>query len=67
MALRERQHDDVRDPQPSPAGTATGQNPNSLRENAERLLAQGADAIERALSGSNSIVFLEAVRQEGGQ
>ncbi len=66
MALRERQYDDVRDPQPSPAGAATGQNPNSLRENTERLLARGAEAIERALS-ANSADFLAAIPQEGGQ
>lgn len=66
MALRERQHDDVRALQPRSPGTATGQNPNSLRESTERLLARGKDAIERALSG-NSTDFLAAIRQQGGQ
>ena len=37
-----------------------------LRENAERLLAEGSDAIDRALS-QDSMAFLAANRQEGGQ
>ena len=66
MALRERQHDDAREAQQHPTGGAGGENPTGLRENAERLLARGAEAIERALSG-NSAAFLAATRQEGGQ
>jgi hypothetical protein len=62
MTLRERTHD-VRDTQPGPSAP-TG--PLDLRATAERLLAQGADAIERALS-QDSAAFLAANRQEGGQ
>ena len=62
MTLHERHHDE-RESQPR-AAVPTG--PNDLRESAERLLAQGADAIERALS-QNSAAFLAANRQEGGQ
>ena len=64
MRERERQHDDLPRPQsPMPAAAADS---GDLREAAERLLAQGADAIDRALSG-NSATFLAANRQEGGQ
>jgi hypothetical protein len=62
MTLRERGHD-VRETGPRPPeqpGTP------DLRAAAERLLAQGADAIERALS-QDSAAFLAANRQEGGQ
>ena len=62
MTLRERHHDThERRPGPTvPAGQP------DLRAAAERLLAQGADAIERALS-QDSAAFLAANRQEGGQ
>ena len=63
MKLRERQHDEHE--QPRPAATPDGAGPD-LHEQAERLLAQGADAIERALS-ADSTAFLAANRQEGGQ
>ena len=62
MTLRERHHD-VQDAPPGPAVPA---GPPDLRAAAERLLAQGADAIERALS-QDSAAFLAANRQEGGQ
>ena len=62
MTLRERHHDE-RENQSRPA-VPTGQ--TDLRESAERLLVQGADAIERALS-QDSAAFLAANRQEGGQ
>ena len=62
MRERERHHDDSRGPQPLAPATDSG----AMREAAERLLAQGADAIDRALSG-NSAAFLAANRQEGGQ
>jgi hypothetical protein len=62
MTLRERNHDgrDTLPGSPVPAGRL------DLRAAAERLLAQGADAIERALS-QDSAAFLAANRQEGGQ
>ncbi|MGD0948406.1 MAG: hypothetical protein ABSA52_13340 [Candidatus Binatia bacterium] len=62
MRERERHHDDIRGPQPSAPAVDSG----AVREAAERLLAQGTDAIDRALSG-NSAAFLAANRQEGGQ
>ena len=62
MTLRERHHD-TRATQPGPSGPAAQPD---LRAAAERLLAQGADAIERALS-QDSAAFLAANRQEGGQ
>jgi hypothetical protein len=62
MTLRERQHDtpEVR----AAAGTPTPA--VDFRAAAERLLARGADAIDRALS-QDSAAFLAANRQEGGQ
>ena len=62
MTLRERQHDA---PAVRPAG---GEPPAAadVRAAAERLLARGAEAIERALS-QDSAAFLAANRQEGGQ
>ena len=64
MRQRERQHEDSREQQPG-GGQPTGQGAD-LQAQAERLLAEGANAIERALSG-NSAAFLAANRQEGGQ
>jgi hypothetical protein len=37
-----------------------------IQERAERLLARGGDAIDRALS-MDSALFLRANRQEGGE
>jgi len=37
------------------------------RVQADRLLAAGDEAIQRALAGSNSEAFLRAGRQQGGQ
>ena len=62
MTLRERTHDERVD-QPQPAVPAVR---SDFRENAERLLAEGSDAIDRALS-QDSMAFLAANRQEGGQ
>ena len=61
MDLRERHHEER--VSASPTGGAGGQD---LRASAERLLAQGADAIDRALS-QDSTAFLAANRQVGGQ
>ena len=62
MILRERNHDG-RENQPRPVVPI---DPADLRERAERLLAHGDDAIDRALS-QDSAAFLAANRQEGGQ
>ena len=64
MRQRERQHEDAREPQ-ARAGTPTDQAAD-VQARAERLLAAGAAAIERALS-ADSAAFLTANRQEGGQ
>ena len=62
MTLREHPHDAhvARTGPPAPTEQL------DFRAAAERLLAQGADAIERALS-QDSAAFLAANRQEGGQ
>lgn len=62
MTMRERPHHDT--PRMGAPGAPMGN--GSVRASAERFLAQGADAIERALS-QNSAAFLAANRQEGGQ
>jgi len=62
MTLRERDHDG----REGPLRAVAPPNPIDLRANGERLLTQGADAIDRALS-QNSAAFLAANRQEGGQ
>ena len=62
MTFREHDHD-RREAQPR-AGLPPGS--VDLRANAERLLARGADAIDRALS-QDSAAWLAANRQEGGQ
>ena len=62
MTLRERHHD-IHEKLPVPSVLA--EHPD-LGAAGERLLAQGADAIERALS-QDSAAFLAANRQEGGQ
>ena len=61
MTLRERPHDTVSTPP-----VASGPTPLDFRAAADRLLAQGGDAISRALS-QDSAAFLAANRQEGGQ
>jgi len=67
MRLRERANDmHEQEPQNPSSGTPASDNLDALREAAERLLAAGDDAINRALSG-NSEAFLEANRQQGGQ
>jgi hypothetical protein len=63
MHTRERNHDDTQQAQPAAGGSG---NLEELRASAERLLAAGSDAIDRALS-SDSRAFLEANRQEGGE
>lgn len=53
MRLRERANDTPEQEQQNPSsGTPTSDNLDALREAAERLLAAGDEAINRALSGS---------------
>ena len=67
MTLRERTEDDrVRADQPSPDDGSSDANLRQVRLAGQSLLAAGADAIQRALSG-DSERFLQATRQEGGQ
>jgi hypothetical protein len=63
MREKERQNSNP----PSGAGGGTGDTLGHLREQAERFLAAGDDAINRALAGSDSEAFLRANRQQGGQ
>jgi hypothetical protein len=56
---------------PLPSSSASSGEPSesdlrNLRNNAEKLLALGDEAINRALSG-NSAAFLAASRQSGGE
>ena len=49
-----------------PAGGPAGHSLDRVREAGESLLHAADQAIERALSG-DSLAFLEATRQDGGQ
>ncbi len=59
-------HEHIHDGHAFPLAPPMPPTPADLRGNAERLLARGADAIERALSQDNA-AFLAASRQEGGE
>jgi hypothetical protein len=48
-------------------GAGTGDNLDALREQADRFLAAGDEAINRALANSDSEAFLQANRQQGGE
>ncbi len=67
MRLRERNsyHEQEQEKQ-LPLPVVPGENLTRARQAAERFLAEGDDAINRALSAS-SVDFLAANRQEGGQ
>jgi hypothetical protein len=53
---------------PSAGGSGdSGSRLGDLREQADRFLAAGDDAISRALASSDSQAFLRANRQQGGQ
>ena len=62
MNLRQRRYDETT----NAPRTAVPVGQGDLRLDAERLLATGADAIDRALS-QDSVAFLSANQQEGGQ
>jgi hypothetical protein len=51
----------------SGAGGAPGGGLDSLREEANRFLAAGDEAIDRALANSDSEAFLRVNRQQGGE
>ena len=64
MNMHERQHDQRERPATSDAPAAAAD--SGLRDAGERLLARGADAIQRALS-QDSAAFLSSNQQTGGQ
>jgi hypothetical protein len=67
MTLRERTDDDRERPGGDPSGEGPGDaNLARARTAGRGLLAAGADAIQKALSG-NSESFLAATRQQGGE
>jgi len=67
MDTRERRHQ-AREWAPAPAGANDegGAGLAEAREAAERFLRAGDQALDRALS-ADSLAFLNASRQEGGQ
>ena len=65
MRFLER-HDDDPPPSSNP-GDASSSLLNSMRQEGNRLLAAGDEAINRALAGANSEAILRASRQQGGE
>ena len=67
MTLRERTEEDRVRERPDPSGGGSGDaGLRGIRLAGQSLLAAGADAIQKALSG-DSESFLAATRQQGGQ
>jgi len=67
MRLRERTDDNREGRAPDAGGDGSSEaNLRSMRLAGQSLLAAGADAIQKALSG-DSESFLAATRQQGGQ
>ena len=67
MRLRERNENDrVRHEQDPPDDGSSDANLRRMRLAGQSLLAAGADAIQKALSG-DSESFLAATRQQGGE
>ena len=64
MRQKERQ-DNM--PSNTGGGGDSGGGLDQLREHANRLLAAGDEAINRALASSDSEAFLRANRQQGGE
>jgi hypothetical protein len=62
MRQKERQENG-----PSSGGGAPEGGLDSLREQANRFLEAGDEAIDRALANSDSEAFLRANRQQGGE
>jgi hypothetical protein len=65
MLTRQRQNESIQNLQ-APSDNPASENLDSLREAGESFFQAGDDAINRALSG-DSLAFLSATRQEGGQ
>ena len=67
MPLRERRHESAGQQNQSPApGDAPGDGLDSLRQAGEDLYRAADDAIRHALAG-DSLQFLQATKQQGGQ
>jgi hypothetical protein len=65
MSIRERLNDE-QNRQAESSCPEGGGNLESLRASGQEFLTAGSDAISRALSG-DSVAFLEASEQQGGQ
>jgi len=66
MLLRDRQNEPATQPQGgAPSGPGAG-NLDRVREVGQSLFQAADDAIDRALSG-DSLAFLQATHQDGGQ
>ena len=63
--MRQRERQDYHPP--ASDGGDSGGALDQLREQANRFLAAGDEAIDRALANSDSETFLRANRQHGGQ
>jgi len=63
--MRQRERQDNRPP--SGGGGDSGGGLDHLREQANRFLAAGDEAINHALADSDSEAFLRANRQHGGE
>lgn len=63
--MRQKERQDNRPPTES--GANSGGSLDELREQANRFLAAGDAAIDRALANTDSTTFLRANRQQGGQ
>jgi len=66
MKLHERHNEPSAHVQGPPSGNPDGGNLERVRQAGEHFFQAADDAIHRALSG-NSLAFLQATRQEGGQ
>ena len=64
--MKEREREDHRHPDSSDAGFG-GSRIDRLREQANRFLEVGDEAINRALAHGDSEAFLRASRQQGGE
>ena len=66
MQSLERHHDTTAQLRGPTGGGSPGGGANDVRQAGELLFRAADDAIERALSG-DSLAFLEATQQDGGQ
>ena len=66
MQSLERRHDTTTQLRSETAGGPSSGGADGIRQAGEQLFQAADDAIERALSG-DSLAFLEATQQDGGQ